>query len=286
VNTVVTKVAFKPVSLLERFAGGPCLRTDISIEDYHADRSCVSVSTLKEILRSPEHCRHYLEHGRSPTDAMRMGSAYHLRVLEPQRYKREVVTAPDVDRRRREYKEFALANAHKTILSRTESDTVEQMARVTFEHPTVKEVITGAWLESTLIWQDPETGLWIKIRPDCLNASVDVGVCLDLKKTTDASKFSFGRDALKYGYDVQAATYLYVLSNVFNRDFDFAFFACEEDAPHGRALYGAPEKMLQRGRRRMREALNLFARCQRQNDWPGYQADGGYDILEWPEFAK
>ena len=48
-------------SLRDLFAHGCLMRSDISSEVYHGDRSCVSVSGLKQLLRSPEHFRAYLD---------------------------------------------------------------------------------------------------------------------------------------------------------------------------------------------------------------------------------
>jgi hypothetical protein len=275
-----------PVSLVDQFAGGPPLRDDISIEDYHADRSCVSTTVLKAALRSPQYCRHLLLNGVAQTDAMRMGTAYHMRVLEPAAYKWAYAVAPDIDRRTKPYKEFVIANAGREILTHDEAVAIEGMAAATHAHPTAHELLEQGLKEVTLIWQDEETGLWIKIRPDCLNAGLDTGVCLDLKKTANASKRAFSRDCRKFDYDVQAAVYAHVLRKVFGRDFDFAFFACEDTAPYGAALYGAPDSMLAEGQRRMRLALNTIARCQQNGIWPGYQPEGGYEVLSWQDSAR
>jgi hypothetical protein len=80
--------------------------------------------------------------------------------------------------------------------------------------------------------------------------------------------------------------YLEGLRTVFGRDFDFCFLACEKAAPYGVALYAAPEEMIARGERRLREALASLKACRETGSWPGYQPDGDYEVLEWPRYAK
>ena len=85
-------------SLLELFGTLRC-RPDIPNEVYHADRSCVSVSGLKQILRSPAHFQAYLQGATNKeTPAKFLGTAVHARLLEPELYASEYVVAPGSDK--------------------------------------------------------------------------------------------------------------------------------------------------------------------------------------------
>jgi hypothetical protein len=261
-------------------------RPDIPNDAYHADRSCVSVSGLKEILRSPAHYQAYMDGtGRKETPAMFLGTAVHMRLLEPERFGETYAVAPTPDKRTREFKEFALANAQKTILTPEQMAACDSIAQSVGLHASAKTLLRGGHAECTVIWQDQETGIWQKIRPDCLCLNFEAGICLDVKKTTDASMPVFARRCVEYGYDLQAAVYLEGLRIAFKQDFDFVFLAVEESAPFGCALYGAPERMLGRGRRRYRQAMGLLKACRESGQWPSYQPSGGYDLLEWPRWA-
>jgi exodeoxyribonuclease VIII len=272
-------------SLLDVIGAGSPIRADISNAQYHADRSCVSVSGLKQILRSPAHFRAYLDGERKETPAKFFGSALHARLLEPQLFDTEYVVAPPADRRTKEFKEFEIANANRKIL------TAEQMTAILgIEHNVMRHSSFAAMLriglkEHTIVWRDAKTGIWIKIRPDCLCTGLDESICLDVKSTEDASPAAFARSCVTYDYDLQAAVYLTVLREVFQRDFNFAFGPAEKSEPYGVAVYGAPEDMLERGVRRMRLALDTLRACLDSNTWPSYQPDGGFDVLEWPRWA-
>lgn len=272
-------------SLLELFGTLRC-RPDIPNEIYHADRSCVSVSGLKQLLRSPAHFQTYLQGGLSKeTPAKAMGTAVHSRLLEPELYAQDYVVAPICDKRTKEYKEFELANANKRILTPDQMVALEGIAQSVSQHASATTLLRAGLVEHSIIWQDSETKIWQKIRPDCLCIDFDTGICLDVKKTVDASRSAFVRSCFTYDYDLQAAVYLEGLRETFGRDFDFVFLAVEESAPYGCALYGAPEEMLLRGQRRYREAMKLLKECRDTGEWPSYQPAGDYELLEWPRWA-
>lgn len=272
-------------SLVDLFQRHGCL-IDITNEVYHADRSCISVSGMKELLRSPAHFQSYLTTERKETPALFLGTAIHTRLLEPEKFAQTYVAALSSDKRKKDYTDFeAQAKGYK-ILTRDQCAAFEKIAENVMAHASARALIQGGVAEQTLIWQDEETGLWIKIRPDSLNFDFGDGVCTDVKSTEDASAAAFARSCVNYDYDLQAAVYLEGLRVTYKRDFDFCFLAVEKEAPNDVALYGAPEEMLQRGNRRFRRALRTLRTCIDTGNWPGYQPDGGYEILDWPRYAQ
>lgn len=278
-------VAAQPFSLRDLFGDLHC-RPDLTNEAYHADRSCVSVSGLKQILRSPAHYQAYLLGlSNKETPAKFLGTAVHARLLEPELFAADYVVAPTSDKRQAAYKQFAVAHADKRILTPDQAASVEGIAQSVAAHVSARTLLRAGLVEHTIIWQDEDTGIWQKIRPDCLCIDFDTGICLDVKKTTDAASTAFSRACINYDYDLQAAVYLEGLRRVFQRDFDFVFLAVEEDAPHGCALYGAPSEMLERGNRRYREAMRILKACRESDSWPSYQPDGDYELLSWPRWA-
>jgi len=282
---IIQAIAPKEFSLVELFKGNGSKTIDISNRLYHADKSCVSSSALKELLRSPAHYHAYLSGERSTeTPAMLFGTAVHTRLLEPDVYATEYVVSPFTDRRSKESKEFELANASRQIITQEQADLLERISDSVSSHKTANHLIKSGLKEQTIIWQDRETGIWLKIRPDCL--SIEEGICLDVKKTQDATPDAFGRTCVNYDYDVQAALYLMGLREVMERDFDFAFLAVEERPPCGCALYAAPLEMLHRGTIRVRKALYALAECRETGEWPSYQPHGNYDLLSWPSWAR
>jgi hypothetical protein len=195
-NAIATP-ALQP-SLRDLFADGCSMRSDISNEVYHADRSCVSASGLKEVLRSPEHFRAYLDGERKETPAMFFGTAIHARLLEPEVFARSYIVAPDADKRSKEYREFETANENRKILSTEQMAAIEGIGPKVAGHKSASTLLRAGKKEYTIIWQDTATGIWIKIRPDCLCTDFDTGICLDVKSTEDASADAFVRSCVNY----------------------------------------------------------------------------------------
>lgn len=284
-TTIVPLAHYTPPSLRQLCADGRLIRGDIPIEVYHADRSCVSSTGLKHLLRSPKHYLAYLEGESKVTAARALGTTIHTRVLEPSRFKQEYVMAPTSDRRTAEFKEFRLSNADKRIVTPDEMVILEGIEYSISKHDLLHTNLWQGQKEQTIIWQDEETGLWCKIRPDCLCPQPSEGLCIDLKSTLDASKRAFMMDCVEYSYDFSAAMYLDGLQKRFCRDFDFVLAAVEKVPPFGVACYGVPEEMLARGKRNFRTALRTLKECLETNEWPGYQPNGDYDVLDWPRWA-
>jgi len=276
----------RTTNLVTLLSGAPGKnRGYVPIDLYHADRSCVSTTGLKELLRSPAHYRAYLNgECEKNTPAMLFGSAVHDMLLEPKDFLQKYVVSPFPDRRTKDAQKFEIANANKRILSQLQAGQLKGISESVSGHPLARKLLTAGCKEQTYVWQDKETGIWLKFRPDCLD--LREGICLDVKKTQDASSKAFARSAVKYSYDLQAAVYLTGLREIYQRDFDFAFLAVEEAAPHGCAVYAASPEMLQHGLTRMRYALQLLKTCQEKDLWPSYQAHGGYDVLEWPRWCS
>ena len=275
-----------PAFDLRGFFGSYKCRPDVSNEDYHRDRTCVSCSGLKQILRSPAHYQAHLRgENRKETPTMALGTAIHTRLLEPYRFFEDYIQSPHGDRRSKKYKNFVEANPGKHILTPDQWLMLEGITQSVSTHKSARSLLLSGLVEHTLIWEDPITGIWLKIRPDNLNNDLDDGICTDIKSTEDASSFAFGRSSVTYDYDLQAAMYLEGLRICFGRDFDFCFLAIEKEPPYGISMYGAPATMLERGLRRYRYALNVLANCRKTNKWPGYQPDGDFALLDWPSWA-
>lgn len=256
--------------------------SNISHEAYHADRSCVSSSALKEMLRSPAHFKHYLEAGRKETPSMFYGSAIHARLLEPEEYARNYVTTLCANKRLQAYKEFADSLPEHKILTVQQTRGLEAIADNASRHSMASRLLERGIKEQTLIWKDEETGIWLKIRPDCLD--LEDGICLDVKSTQDASKYGFRAACRSLNYHFSAAMYLEGLHQSFGKDFDFAFLAVENDAPYQVNLLAAPPAMIKRGAQLFRNVLRQLKQCREENRYPGYQSHGGYDMLDWPDY--
>ena len=235
--------------------------------EYHADPA-ISTSHLHAVAASPYHYwKRYLDPDRrpvEPTAAMRLGSLVHCAVLEPDELLQRYGVAGD--RRTKAGKEQAAAMAAEGIEAVSEADMVTAllMADAVRQHPAAAALLTTGKAEQSFWWDDQQTGLRCKCRPDWMTGSVLV----DLKTTIDASPAGFARSVAAYRYHVQARHYL---SGTFAER--FVFIAVEKTYPYAVGVYELDAAAMEHGETLRRRNLATIADCKAINEWPGYGTD-------------
>ena len=142
--------------------------------------------------------------------SVRLGSALHLAVLEPDDFAAKVVRPPEVDRRTKAGRaEYAAWNedlpADAVVITPDDFDRCAGMAASIRRHPFARGIVAAdADKELSVVWDDPTLGLRCKSRLDFWHAERELVV--DLKTTRDLDQF--GRSAATYGYHRQAAMQL------------------------------------------------------------------------------
>jgi len=260
----------------------PGLYKQISHDDYHA-LEYVSNSYLGRLNKCPASSQVASE----DTAAMQFGRAFHLCVLEPKLFEPQIAVFPDgIDRRTKDgkaaYADFLESSKGKTVISATDQQTIFNMALSIYNHPFAKTVILEGRSEMTVIWQDKQTGLMCKARPDRIPDG-DHGVLLDLKSCTDASPDAFTRSVRKYGYDRQAGMYIEGYNAVCNGKVDaFIFIAVEKSEPYRVECYTLEDTWREFGRSEFHRLLEKELKC-RENGYPHYE-DAGLQTLYQPNY--
>lgn len=226
----------------------------------YEDIDAVNWSTLKHILRSPAHYQEYVKRPMLQTPAQRFGVAVHEAILEPDKFKENYVKAPNVDRRTKEYKDWA-KEAEGIILSFDEWEKIasmhENFARMTEEfNPFVWQ---GAEVEQSLV--DTLCGVKCKGRADILTSKY----VWDIKTCQDASESAFRRDFFKFNYAAQLAFY----ADLSDKE-QAGIIAIEKDAPYSVNVFTVSADTLEIGRQTYKQALAIYSDCCAVNDWPGY----------------
>jgi hypothetical protein len=76
---------------------------------------------------------------------------------------------------------------------------------------------------------------------------------------------------------LQAAFYLDLLANCGHKDANFVFVAVEKIAPYGVQVFEASDDFIKQGRAAYRQALKLWAECQKKvtflEELPAYSED-------------
>lgn len=276
---------------------------DISNEDYHGREICpapsISSTGLKKLVghlgMQTKGCtpRHYWESSplnpdRKPqeqTDALRLGSAFHDALLLPERWDdADCYHFTPLGFSRSKTKamagEIAAADAAAadgcTVLSLEERLQIDFMVKSMRANPLIDAVLSNGQAEVTLAYQDAETGVWVRARPDWLLNDKRYGI--NVKTAADASHHGFQADVTKYRYFMSAALELDAIEAVFGiRPGNYLHPVIEKPAKGWQpgdylpvALWELPAEDIEYGRALNRRALRIFADCLSADRWPGY----------------
>lgn len=249
--------------------------------DYN-DVPYINKSTLWEMRKSPLHYWHLMhDTPRKDTPAMAFGRAVHSAILTPTAYKRDYAVMPEnIDRRtkagREAYEVFCKEAEGKEILSSDDAQTIKAMVSAFRKNPAAVKLIKGTRREKAMFWKDSESGVDCKGRIDAFGPDIVV----DYKTTTDAGTEAFKREAIRYGYDLQAAMYLEgIRANGFQPK-EFIFIAQEKAAPYLINIIRAGDAFIDRGMWIMRDLLAKYKECRDTDTWPGY-GENELILNEW-----
>ncbi|EAP9448887.1 exodeoxyribonuclease VIII [Salmonella enterica] len=265
----------------------PGIYYDIPNEAYHAGPG-VSKSQLDDIADTPAI---YLWRKNAPVDtektkSLDTGTAFHCRVLEPEEFSKRFIIAPEFNRRtsagKEEEKTFLeeCARTGRTVLTAEEGRKIELMYQSVMALPLGQWLVESAgYAESSVYWEDPETGILCRCRPDKIIP--EFHWIMDVKTTADIQRF---RTAYyDYRYHVQDAFYSDGYRAQFGEIPTFVFLVASTTAECGRypvEIFMMGEDAKLAGQREYRRNLQTLAECLNNNEWPAIKT------LSLPRWAK
>lgn len=279
------------------------MRVNISDQNYHTQadltQPAASYSYLRTLLQSsPLHA--WYEHpllgggSKDSTASMDIGTLVHALLLDTAQDLFVRIDVPDWRTKdAREQRDEAIAAG---LIPIKESD--YQSALVLAEHAT-RQILAlphNGWfspadwwtnrgeVETAFRWEEETSAgpVMVQAKMDCVNE--ETGIILDLKTTTSASPEATTRKIHQMGYDIQAALYSRCLEHHYPElagRVQFAFFFIETTPPYAVSASTLSESWLELGRRKVQRGLDAWAKCLKDNKWPGY----GSDILMPPAWA-
>ncbi|EKR6295332.1 exodeoxyribonuclease VIII [Escherichia coli] len=265
----------------------PGIYYGISNENYHAGPG-VSKSQLDDIADTPAL---YLWRKNAPVDTTKtktldLGTAFHCRVLEPEEFSNRFIVAPEFNRRtnagKEEEKAFLMecASTGKTVITAEEGRKIELM------YQRVMALPLGQWLvesaghaESSIYWEDPETGILCRCRPDKIIP--EFHWIMDVKTTADIQRFKTAY--YDYRYHVQDAFYSDGYEAQFGVLPTFVFLVASTTVECGRYpveifMMGKEAKLA--GQQEYHRNLRTLADCLNTDEWPAIKT------LSLPRWAK
>jgi hypothetical protein len=258
----------------------PGIYTRTQVPDYDAI-DAINYSSLKMLLRSPKHYRHYLDNGSRETRDMFKGTTSHVAILEPERFAIDYAVFPGKAKRGAAWESFKTEHADVAIIKAGELTEAIAMRDAVRADPLASAYLSNGRHEVTLVWIDQETGLKLKGRVDWLRND---NVLVDVKTARDATPFFFSGSVAKLLYHVQCAMYLDAVETITGQEARFVVLAIEKSAPYDVVPYAVPEPVLGVGRDEYRRLLRLLIECRKENRWPGIS--NGFELqLNLPAYA-
>lgn len=245
---------------------------------------------------TPEKFRYFEAHPQEPTLSLLFGQAAHKLLLQPESFAQEFAVLPEIDRRTKEgrmtYNAFLAQSEGRELLTSDQCETAVAMAKKAMSTPFVPKLLDGQ-REKPFFWTDDLTGEPCKCRADCITKVGGQYIVVDYKTTSDASVDGFKKEAIKYGYDFQAAMYLEGVvqatkgqsrrrwkkesdgrRHYWNESLEiespiFVFIAQEKAPPYSVNIFQADELFLRKGYDLFRELIGIYHYCKETNDWYG-----------------
>lgn len=160
----------------------------------------------------------------------------------------------------------------RIVLLPKEIPMIEGMARSLGMHPLIRAGALNGAVERSLFWVDTKTGIWLKSRPDTIPG--DSGDFVDLKSTDSVNWNDLVRTIGKFGYHQQGGLVRRAGRELLGFDSPtFSLVFVEKTVPWCARVVTLKDHNLDLGEKQNRIAIDTFARCLKENHWPGPGGD-------------
>jgi PDDEXK-like domain of unknown function (DUF3799) len=286
----------------------PGIYSGIPIEIYHSDIAVADVSISSTGLRAifnptADHATspaHYWVNSpynsnrieKKETESIILGRAAHHLIFGEKKFKETFAIRPEVlnerpwQGNRLECKGwvFDQAAAGMTVVTAEQIEKIKGIADRLLREPMVKSGLLNGLIEHSAFARDPETGVWLRIRPDAMPS--DGLDFVDLKIVHSITDRDIQRSIETYGYYQQGALVQTVMKLLTRADINsFTLVFCESAPPHCVKIRTLKPHEIKRGENVNRIGLRKFAKCLSEKSWPGPddgRMDAAYvEMSEW-----
>ncbi|HZO22815.1 MAG TPA: PD-(D/E)XK nuclease-like domain-containing protein, partial [Steroidobacteraceae bacterium] len=224
------------------------IRSRVPAEEYLASEG-TSITRLKELRRSPQHYRYFLEHPKQ-TQPLLLGTAAHVAVLEPERFEQQFAvwtrrsekTGNLCPRNGQHWDAFQAQHGGKQILTEDECSIALTIGSVVRADPVASKYLQSGEPEVVMEWE--LHGRRCRGRVDWLTLIEGEPVIVGLKTTRDCRPFIFGAQCAKLGYHLQFAWYQAGYRVITGRKAKVVEIVVESTPPHAVIVYRVPEDVI------------------------------------------
>ena len=287
----------------------PGVHTDISIEDYHADCDYLSATNIKWARKSLSEFHYNMSKKVNGEEQERkshfdFGNVFELALCDPKgAFVEKVVIREDdmwVSEARNAQPDIKVLRNSKTYQERSKEferningryvindigkesyECIEHMIESCIKDKIINALLANMEYQVSCFWEDPETGIKLKTRPDICKRKNNVIV--NVKTLDDGSPQSFSRELAKYDYPLQATIEMrgVIASGLMDHVDKYFWLVCEKSPPYNATIYNFDQKDWGYCDDELNYLLVKLKKAKEQNLWPGYsdRADNQYGIL-------
>lgn len=279
--------------------------------EKYLKNDAISSSACKEVLKSPLHFFHHMNHltDDKPKNHFALGEHSHSAFLEPKLFDK-IAVEPNANLashigcnsimgfyericqvKRSEFpacqnwslqekKEYIqdLKSRYKGSIIKKEHLTIINILRSNYSRygdGIIPKLMKGALHELSFYGKDSETGLDLKVRPDAINFKENIGVdaIISFKTTSAVSVEKFIYDTAKFKYELSEGMYQQVVSDITGRNFSATIMVMLQTIPpYAPAVFWWNADDLENGRYKYKNALYSIEQCYEKNLYPGFDA--------------
>lgn len=281
------QVDIQPASAFHPRDPLPGIYRDLPSETYHASPG-LSRSRLAALVDGTPldfRCAQSVEE----TPAMRLGTALHLAILEPDRFEALVRPLPKWDGRTKAGKEARAAweeeNAGKIGVATEDYERAKTAAAMVRRKSGPATALREGRAELSLYWHDGQDVL-LKSRPDFLDLAR--GICVDVKSTSrglsDAQVVRILHDHHAALQAAMASAAVLALTGA-NITHGMHLLVVSLADPIDMRLVEIGEDWLALGETQLAQALAVYRDCEASGRWPGW-SDRGVTTVAMPSWIK
>lgn len=273
----------------------------MTFEEYKAIPA-MNASTLVHGFKSMRALKAAIDQGdEAPTKAMRFGSQYHVKILEPRVFEQAYCVMPNfashpdnadkkgnpstsaatffVKQRTREFQSYASERGQQ-IIKQQDFDTCLKMCKSVYANSFASQLIDQSKSEVTL--EGEIEGVPFKGRLDLIRP----GILSDVKSCASAADHAFGKSAANLRYGFRMGLYRELYRQNYSEPFEEAFLiAVESGGDFDCCVYQMPEAVLDDGFDNACRLLTRYKECLESGVWPGVDAGEDFVPLYVPNWA-
>jgi len=266
------------------------IQSRVPASEYYGSHG-ISISMLKELRYSPARYLYRLTHPKN-SEPLKLGTAAHTAVLEPERFERDYIvwgetTASGRMRPRsgKDWESFATSAGSRTILTAAEYASAMAMQKSVRGSALAMKYLDSGEPEVTMRWKVGlgEMELDCRGRVDWLTTIDGEPWVVGLKTARDGRPFIFGSASAKLAYHLQWSWYHDGFESIKGVTPKMAEIVVESSAPHDVFVYLIPDDIIDQGRDEYERLLERLKQCQDSGHWPGPQETE--EVLTLPSWA-